>query len=305
MKKTTLTMLLAGALMASCSSGGGDDAPSTPETPVTPETPTKRPINISTSIAATRATDYGFESGDKIGLYVVNHAADGTATLLNTGNYVDNMRFVYNGSWTPDTPIYWKDNATRADFYLYYPYSAAVSNVKAIPFTAKADQSTEAAYKASDLMAGSTQRVAPTDEAVSIEASHLLSQAVITVGAGNGFTAASLAASSIGVKINGVKTACTFDLTDRSTTATGTATDVTPYCTSNTWKALIVPQTTTGGELITVTVDGREFKLRKAFTFEGGKRHAFTVVVSKTSNGINVNINPWEDDGTDNGGTAE
>ena len=35
------------------------------------------------------------------------------------------------------------------------------------------------------------------------------------------------------------------------------------------------------------------------------RRHKFTVTLSKTSNGINVTIGQWEDDGTDNGGTAE
>ena len=52
-------------------------------------------------------------------------------------------------------------------------------------------------------------------------------------------------------------------------------------------------------------LDGREFNLPKAFTFISGKLHRFTVTLSKTSNGINVSIGQWEDDGTDNGGTAE
>ena len=59
------------------------------------------------------------------------------------------------------------------------------------------------------------------------------------------------------------------------------------------------------GTHVTVTVDGRDFNLQKAFTFEGGKRHRFTVVLNKTSNGINVTIDQWEDDGIDHGGTAE
>ena len=56
---------------------------------------------------------------------------------------------------------------------------------------------------------------------------------------------------------------------------------------------------------ITVNVGGKDYNLKKAFTFVSGKCHKFTVTVSKTRNGINVNIDGWETDGTDNGGVAE
>ncbi len=49
-----------------------------------------------------RATDVTFEAGDKIGLYVVNYDGQQAGDLQNTGNHVNNMRFVYNSSWTPD-----------------------------------------------------------------------------------------------------------------------------------------------------------------------------------------------------------
>ena len=58
----TWTILLAG-LVASCSSGTEETPPSV-----------QIPISLSCGItsAATRATDTGFETGDRIGLYVVN-----------------------------------------------------------------------------------------------------------------------------------------------------------------------------------------------------------------------------------------
>ena len=95
---------------------------------IDPPSPHAVPIKISTtmeSVDGTRATDYGFEAGDRIGLFVVNHNADGTpGTLQPVGNHVDNMRFTYSGTWTPDEQIYWKDETTHADFYLYYPLHA-------------------------------------------------------------------------------------------------------------------------------------------------------------------------------------
>ena len=107
------------------------------------------------------------------------------------------------------------------------------------------------------------------------------------------------------MKINGIKTQATVDLATKAVTPTGTATSITPLKENGSYKAIIVPQTVAQGNLVTVTVDGRDYNLQKAFTFESGKRHKFTVTLSKTSNGINVDIDDWEDDGTDNGGTAE
>ncbi|MDE5849900.1 MAG: fimbrillin family protein [Muribaculaceae bacterium] len=282
--------------------GGGSDSPE--PTPSNPTTPTEKKLEIRISPSMTRATDYGFETGDRVGLYVVNYSGSTPGTLANMGNHVDNMRFTYNGTWTPDTQITWADSKTHADFYLYYPY-ANVQNVSAHPFSVKADQSTESAYKASDLMAGKALNVAPSEEAISIPVNHVMSRITITLEAGNGFTAESLAKADIAVKINGVKCDATLNIASGAVTATGEPSTVTPLYADNAYKALIVPQSVQETNLITVTVDGRDFNLRKAFTFESAKSHKFTVTLSKTSAGVNVNINPWIEDGEDNGGTAE
>ena len=305
MRRLFMLLLSAGALCA-CSSGGGESQPDVPEPPA-PQG--KMPINISTSVSAvedTRVTDYAFEAGDAVGVYVVNRGADGSATPLKAqGNHVDNMRFTYNGTWAAASPVYWLDNETHADFYLYYPYKASVADVGAMAVTLAADQSTETAYKAGDVVVGSALNVAPTEKVVMINARHVMSQMFITLVPGNGFTAESLAAADVAVKVNGVKTEATVNLADGTVAATGSAASVTPLYIDGAYKALIVPQSVAEGNLVTVTVDGRDLNLNKAFTFVSGKRHRFTVTLSKTSSGINVTIGQWEDDGTDNGGVAE
>ena len=285
-------------IMTSCSGGSDDIEPDVPATG-------KMEIKISPALSDSRATDTGFESGDCIGLYVVNYAGSKPGTLASSGNHVDNMRFRYSGEWTPDSPIFWLDNTTLVDFYIYYPYTN-VTSVTAHPFSVKADQSTEASYKASDLMVGRKTGVSPTTAATVIPVSHSMSRIVINLEAGNGFTAESLAKANVAVKINGVKCSSTVNIATGAVTPTGSASSVTPLLTGNvSYKALIVPQTVAEGNLITVTADGRDFNLKKGFTFESGKSHKFTVTLSKTSNGVNVTINPWVEDGTDNGGTAE
>ena len=308
--KTMKTMRQLGFLacslltLAACSSGNSSDP-----LPSTGQESQKLPININTSVD-TRVIDNSFEKGDNIGLFVVNYNADGSAgTLKATGNHVDNMKYTYNGTWTPASPTYWKDNTTHADFYLYYPYTGSIGDVNAMSWNVNADQSTSAKYKSADLLIGKTTNVAPTETAVKIDAKHVMSQMVVSLKPGNGFTEESLGKAKISVKINRLKTQATANLVTGKLTAKGNDADLTPLKEEgNNYKALIIPQAVGEGKLITVNVDGRDYQLKKAanFTaFEAGKKHKFTVTLSKTSNGVNVNITKWEDDGIDYGGTAE
>lgn len=299
--KFMLTCLIV-ASISSCSSDGSENPiPPTPEPPVTK----KIPITLNCGISSTtRATDTGYDSGDKIGLYVVNYNGDTAGTLQQNGNHVDNMRFAYDGKWTPDKPIYWKDETTPADFYCYFPYGSS-GNIEAYPFSVKEDQSTLANYKASEFLYGKASKISPTENAVNILTKHLFSCALIKVAAGNGFTTESLAKANVSVRLNGIKNEAIINLKDGSVSESGTPKTIQTLKEEGNYKALVVPQSVSADNLITVTVDGRDYNLKKEFTFVSAKRHTFTVTVSRTSNGINVGISNWEDDGTDNGGTAE
>lgn len=290
--------------MDACSSEGGSGTDPLQPSPTTKE---KLPICINTAVA-TRATDEAFEVGDQIGLFVVNREADGTANSLKTlGNHIDNMQFTYDGIWKAASSIYWKDETTHADFYLYYPYQKYINNVTAVPVQVKADQSDLADYKSSDMLIGKTLNAAPTDQAVEIEAKHMMSQAIITLKAGKGFTDTSLASSLVNVRINGLKSTALVNLSTGEATATGNDTDIIPLKEDCIYKAIIIPQDVKEGNFITINVDGSNYYLArnsKFHAFEKGEKHNFTVTLSKTSSGINVNISQWEDDGIDYGGTA-
>ena len=288
--KKLFTLMAAVAAMVSCSNNV-ENVPTTPETNLLP-------INISTTL--TRATDSAFEAGDKVGIFVVNEPN----ALAASGNHVDNMGFTYSTKWTPDAPIYWLDQTTKADFYCYYPYAEGVSTT-AHTFATKADQSTLANYKASEFLWGKVAGVAPTEEAVNITTNHTFSNALVILKPGDGFTEESLAAATKSVKICGVKTNATIDLATGVATANGNATEVTPYLENGQYRALIVPQTTAEGALIVVTVDGVDYTLSRSMTFKANKQHKFTVTLNKVSNGVNVGIGGWETDEEDYGGSAE
>lgn len=270
-----------------------------------PEEPQVRiPINISMGVW-TKVTDVAYEKGDQTGIYVVNNTESGeSGTLVSSGNYVDNMRFTYAEYWIPDTEIYWADKTTKADFYCYFPYGTP-TDVTAYPFSVQADQSALESYKASEFLWGKATGVSPTDEAVPIITNRSMSNMLIYLQPGNGFTEETFAAASKSVRICNVKTDATIDLRTGVATATGSNTEVVPY-NEGYYRALIVPQTVTDGlNLITVTVDGVDYTFAKGFTFEPNVQHKFTIAVNKSSGGVDITIGGWESDGEDHGGSAE
>lgn len=297
--------------LLACSSGaenGVDDEPTPPQ----PEKPTVRiPVDISTSI--TRVTETAFEEGDVIGLYMVNRNDDGSQNNFKpSGNYVDNMRYMYSGNtWTPDETQYWKDETTCADFYLYYPYQYGPIYENPMTFRVEADQSDINAYKNSDVIIGSTFNVAPSQNTVFIASRHVMSRVEIALMPGDGFTDVSLAASDVKVALNVPSVSAGIDI------ATGkvepimnydgeswTMIPMTPYKDGNVYRAIVVPQFVSQTNLITVNVDGRNFQFSKAFNFESGKSYTFNVTLAKASSGLNVTITGWDSDGVDYGGTA-
>lgn len=303
MKRLLIFAAIVCMALSSCSKG---DGPIEKPTPVpTPEEQVKIPINLSVG-NYTRANDSAFESGDKVGIYVVNYNGSAAGTLAASGNHVNNMQFSYNGSaWTPASAIYWKDQTTHADFYAYYPYSAS-ANTASHSFSVQTNQSIEANYWASDFLWGKAANVAPTKDAVPITTNHVFSNILIYLKAGDGFTEETLAAATKSVKITNIKASATINLATGVATATGEVTSVTPWNTGLYYRAMVVPQTVTDGtNLITVTVDGVDYTLASGAVFTANKQHKFTVTVNKSTGGVDIGIGGWETDDNEYGGSAE
>ena len=220
------------------------------------------------------------------------------------GNHLDNMPYTYTTTWNAEKTAYWKDAQTHADFYMYYPYTQTVASVSAMPFSVSADQSTLDAYKSSDLIVGSTLDAAPTASPVNIAARHLMSQVEIVLKAGAGYSESLLAEANVSVKMNNLATSATVDLATSTVSANGSVRSLTPYKDGAVYRAFVVPQTATGNNLITITVDGADHNISKTVTFVGGKRHTLTATLSKEGGGLSVSISAWESDGIDYGGVA-
>lgn len=297
MKKIILFSVALCALFTSCSKGSEGIVPD----PVPPSIESKKiPISISTQI--TRATDTDFERDDKVGLYVVNYNGSTSGTLVSSGNHVDNMRFTYSSNWTPNEEIYWKDESTKADFYTYYPYTATISNVAALPVSVKTDQSTEPNYKASDFLWEKTADITPTKDAVDISVKHVMSNLIIKLVAGDGYKDEDLTLANI--DICGLKTKATIDLTNGNIIATDAVADISPRKENAQYRALVVPQSVTNIDLIKITIGDNTYILKQSINFASNKQYTSTITINRSSQGINIDIGEWEEDDIDYGGTV-
>lgn len=273
--------------------------------------PSGQPIRINAVCVpnenAVLDNDTAFEDGDRAGLYVVNRINGKMESLLPSGNHIDNMRFTYHGTWTPSQPIYWMDEQTKADFYLYYPYSSEMDDPRYWTVNVPTDQSSEAAMLQADVLVGRAFNVAPASQAVELKARHMMSRLTITLQASQGMTEEKLREADLKVLVNGLITEATVNIATAIATASGTERHDIQACQTDalTFTVTAVPQTVTEGAFITIVVNGDRYTLRRAVTLKQGTWHHATVKVGAANGNIGVTIGGWTIDNTDYGGTAQ
>lgn len=257
------------------------------------------PIQIATAV--TRATDYAFETGDNVGLFVINEPKN----LQIRGNHVDNCKFTFDGTkWNAGEETYWLDATTKADFYCYYPYTSSVSSITAFPFQVCQDQSSESGYKASDLMWGKVQGIAPTPDPVMVTVNHSMSCLIVNLKAGTGWNEDDIKEAE--VTLCGLRTSALVNLADGTVIADGGTAEMKPLpIGAGIFKALVVPQKVSDSELVRVKVGTNSYSLKTSIDLKSGRQHTCTVVINRTGEGINIGIGPWETDGIDYGGPVE
>ena len=249
------------------------------------------PIRLSVGFD-TKATDTTFEEGDQIGVFVSY-----SASLEATGAYVANKKFTYSsGFWSSEQDIYWKDKVTNANFYVYSPYTG-VSSAAALNFAVKTDQSSLTNYKTSDFLWGKKVSVSPTEDVVALSTRHLMSNLIVSLSPGEGFTEDEFAAATKSVSLGNIKTASDINLGTGEVTVKGDASSVTPYNNGEYWRTVVIPQTVTDQTaLVSVVVNGVSYSLARNFTFRSGIQHKMNVAVNKLTNGLTVSIEDWTQD---------
>ncbi len=236
--------------------------------------------------AVTRATETGFESGDKIGLYVV----ETPAPLQVSGNYVNNLEATYNGSqWTGDTGLKWPSTESVCDIYAYYPYMA-VSTITAAPFSVLEDQS--AGIGACDFLWGKAVSEAYTTEDIPLQFSHKLSKITLNLVKGSDYVG-DLPSNAV-FYVHSTVPDATVDLTTGSVTKDpyGTARTITCHKVDDaTYEAVIIPQRLSSRTpLFEMVANGVSYLVEGSFNFKPGINYTFSVTLNTSTESIRIEI---------------
>lgn len=234
----------------------------------------------------TRATETAFESGDKIGLYVV----ETPAPLQVSGNYVNNLQATYNGSqWTGESGLRWPSTESVCDIYAYYPFME-VSKIDASPFSVLEDQSN--GFGACDFLWGKAASVSYTTEAIPVQFNHKLSKITLKLVKGADYVG-DLPSTAV-FYVHSTVTEATVDLTTGSVTKDpyGTARTITCHKVSDdTYEAVIVPQRLASRTpLFEMVANGVSYLVEGSFNFKPGINYTFNVTLNTSTESIRIEI---------------
>lgn len=271
--------------LAACSQNedeqGARDAKSTPMT-----------FNISHP-SQTRATATAFETGDKVGVYVV---ADKSVFELG-GNLVNNEALTFNGGrWDASRTLYWDEGSYTA--YAYYPYQSEIGSIEDMQFSVALDQTTPktsnglGGYEASDFLYAKTAGLTASATAVPLTFKHIMSKLTVRLVKGEDFEGDM--PSTVDLYVYNTVPTATIDLSAgvatryvKGKTATIKARQTGDY----TYSAIIVPQRLSNRvPLIEVTVKGVSYLFESKFLFKPGVEHFVNLVISDNPDRVKIEI---------------
>ena len=258
------------------------------------------PINLSGNINqenVTRASDDGFVSGDRMGIYIVDYDNGNPGSLLATGNRASNVLFTFDSDsykWSAPTEIYWRDAQTAIDVYGYYPGVNYIDNPAEYNFEVNWKQNAApqeddiSNYEASDLLWGKANGVTPTTDEIVIDYKHQLAGVYVTLLKGDGITDVEWEKIDKIVSVDNTVRSCKFNIQTAEITLNGTADRSIMMLSQSAdrYRAVVVPQSVAAGQsLISVTIDGKSYshKLTEAMKYQGGKMHNFTITINKSA----------------------
>ena len=322
-RKKFITTWIAAALLASCSADWEPDTQpcellpirltaNAGESPALPEGTAAPGHTRAASTDGLQNTE--FAEGEDVAVYIVD--CDGEPTYAPTPYRYraaaavagQNELTYYSDETTPSMLYFPADASSNVDVYAFYPYSrfASVADraTTNLDVTVGTDQSTAAAYRASDVMMATPvtdhSRYPKTDNAVDLTFRHLMARLVVRLkqgthaGTTSAITAASLAGSTL--TIGSVATAATLDMTDGTVTTGSNATTVTvadadltfyydntDAAISTTEYAIVLPaQALSSANVVTITTAAGETisGTLPAITLTAGSSTVLTLTVS-------------------------
>lgn len=253
---------------------------------------------VATPNGGTRAsgTTWG---NDAIGIFMV---ADNTTTVVENAA---NRQYTTtgNGNFTAATgqDIYYPMNNSVVDFIAYYPYNAANSTLGNINVAIETDQTVADIQPTFDLLYSKDGTGKKSDAAtpVTLTFDHMLAKIVMNCEA-DATVGQSL--DGMTVKIKGMNTVNTFNLSNGTLGTATTVADITPRMipNSDSYDAIILPAAATAalGDFsvdFTLATTGETFtwKMPIGTDFVGGNEYTYDVTLSRTGVTAVGTINAW------------
>ena len=242
---------------------------------------TYRTVDAAETKAAQNLNEGTFASGESVMVRISNTGVGSwTDYTFTTGDA---------GAMTPPNPgPYYPAGSQNIDIAAYYPATAGAS------FSVAANQTSDANYKASDLMFASVTNQAKQEAAVGLAFSHKMVKLKVNITAGAGVS------SITSVSILNVKPTVTFD---QGSGAVGLA-DVaaTTIAMSNNGAAVIPAQTINGSLLSIVTDKGTATYSVVNKVFTAGLCYTLNITVNLRAVGTTTTITNWGSGDTDTEG---
>lgn len=247
----------------------------------------KKLMTFDCVIGDTRATDTAFESGDKIGVFVVKAGE----LIQPTGNEVNNESFTFNGSaWSSSKKVYWNDGTF--DVYAYYPYTGTIADTEEMLFSVGEDQSTHAGYTASDFVWASRKGVTGSSSPVSLSFTHSLSKAVVVLEKGEGFTGNIPSDCEVYLHSTALEAAIDLESGNAEASAYSPTGTIKAYKkNATTFEAIVVPQNITSRRpLVEVVTEGVSYLMEGKISFRPGYSHNIIITLTKNPEETKIEI---------------
>lgn len=273
----TKKLLFAAAALTVLTACSSDDSPIDNVEQRVPVTLAYSTIDATETRAAQNLNEGTFASDESVKVRISNTgASEWTDYTFTTGSA---------GTMTAPTPVpYYPAGSQNIDIAAYYPATAGST------FTVATDQTSDASYKASDLMFASVTNQAKQAEAVNLAFTHKMAKLNVNITAGSGVS------SINSLSVLNVKPSVSFD---QATGAVGSASgDATSIAMSNNGAVVIPAQTIDGGLLSIVTDKGTAIYTVASKEFTAGQQYTLNITVNLRAIGNTNAITGWTSEGT-------
>lgn len=204
------------------------------------------------------------------------------------------------GAMTSTAPAYYPAGRANIDIVAYSPANA--NNGTSETFTVSADQSSNDAYIASDLLWAKAENKNSASGAVNIAFAHKMAKIIVNVTAGNGISTIQ------SITLKNIKRQCTFDYASGAVSDVAEvsgATDVavtTGGTTASSMGAACIPAQALIGDFIEITTDKgtATYRLSNAKSVSAGNYYTINLTLNLAAVGTTNTIEAWSDYGSVN-----